>query len=1368
MKIDGERAYALRAARRRGGDAAPPFDGVCARRRRVRDDDTVTLDLRVSSGTYVRAIARRARRPLPRRCAGPRSGRSTIDDAVAPEAFTPECLLPRRTCSRASRIARSRERRAASGGARAGARGPSRSARSTASIAATGASSRRRAQPGLPPRSCHVRPAPAHRARQPRRAALHARAAPRAARGGRRRGRARRSTSTSSSPARARGVRRAGPARRAGVEVRRRGRRLPLRPPAAAATSTCSSGSASTCARVPLVDDVSSSRIRQLLAAGDVVRGGAAARPAGRGRGDGRARRPARRHARLPDREPRDAARPARADARHLRRLGARAPRRDLDRHEPALRRHRAAGRGATCSTSTATSTGSGSSSSSGSGCATRRRSSSEAELVAAIAERRRAHAAPRGRPTRASVRSASFRRAAASSLVWKRHRARPEAVCSPRERPLPRVRRGLLEAGRRRHGADEPGLPRVRLRRLDPAQPAGRAAAHRAAPPRVGGGPAPPDRADAAEVVVPLGPAPHGAPAPPRAPRARPRRRPARRSRRRRRGGRAAGRRRPAARGPRRGSRRRRRRARCAAACRPRRRSRARGRRRRARGSAPSCSASGRPARAAPWSRSASPSMLFRCRSRPGSQSPEPRPRLVVSTQALPSASTVTRFVVCVSGPAPPSSASTSATHALRAARARAARGSRASVAGTPESPPRREEPARRATASRPARSSAARTRRGRRAVRSPPRSSREREQRRRRSCRCTRRPRLRRRATRARRRGPAARARSPGSSSVPPGAYMRAPSRIVITGSSIARHATCAGGIATPSRASRSAGSTSRAPRQPAVRAPQRAEPGGHAGHGARRRADRVVHELRAERHLELEQLRLARRRAEPGHRAEAVEVARRAGRRVEVDRVAAAEQPGHHRLGDARREARRDGGVGGRAAVGEDLGAGRRRRRMPGRDAGAHAHADRGSATQPMRADAGAREVEPVAHQPAAREAVDAAADRPRRQPRPRDRRAGDRIGLALLHDESSPAPRRRLASSSAYRPAASYSVSSAGRVPGSDPGRDAAPGSEPELLDDAADEPAAAPAVRQHRERELLLRHEQEQRLVAGDRALVVERGAAAGVAHPPAERVAARRARATARGSCSSGRPRRRGGARRSAAGRRPSTRARPTAGAPPGTRRRSRRGARTRRPARGRAPAPPARRSRSPRARAARARASRIAASNGAARTAPLAGLPVAGVAVRPEPRRRLGQRLAPTRGRSPAVWLRQRAQLRSSSRRHAAHERRRERLRDRRDPKRRLRPHRLVAPELEHAVGREHGLAVAQKPAATPGTPVRCPRVAHRLLEPKPRIHAGFATLPADPVPARRCFFLARRAEARETTTEEAQWPSPRKPSRS
>ena len=59
-----------------------------------------------------------------------------------------------------------------------------------------------------------------------------------------------------------------------------------------------------------------------------------------------------------------------------------------------------------------------------------------------------------------------------------------------------------------------------------------------------------------------------------------------------------------------------------------------------------------------------------------------------------------------------------------------------------------------------------------------------------------------------------------------------------------------------------------------------------------------------------------------AEPGHRDEAVEIPRPARGRFVVDRVTAAEQSGHHRLGDARREAGSDRGVRGRPAVGEHL--------------------------------------------------------------------------------------------------------------------------------------------------------------------------------------------------------------------------------------------------------------------------------------------------------------------------------------------------------------------------------------------------------------------------------------------------------------
>jgi hypothetical protein len=58
--------------------------------------------------------------------------------------------------------------------------------------------------------------------------------------------------------------------------------------------------------------------------------------------------------------------------------------------------------------------------------------------------------------------------------------------------------------------------------------------------------------------------------------------------------------------------------------------------------------------------------------------------------------------------------------------------------------------------------------------------------------------------------------------------------------------------------------------------------------------------VDELGAERHLEPLELRLARLGAQTRHRTEAVEVAYRAARRVEHDRVSAAEQPRHHRLG------------------------------------------------------------------------------------------------------------------------------------------------------------------------------------------------------------------------------------------------------------------------------------------------------------------------------------------------------------------------------------------------------------------------------------------------------------------------------------
>src|SRR5712692_2172960 len=67
----------------------------------------------------------------------------------------------------------------------------------------------------------------------------------------------------------------------------------------------------------------------------------------------------------------------------------------------------------------------------------------------------------------------------------------RPRAIPGrPRDRSLSRVRRGLLEARGGEHRAEEPGLFGLRVRRLDPAQPAARAG--RAAPLRRGSAAAP------------------------------------------------------------------------------------------------------------------------------------------------------------------------------------------------------------------------------------------------------------------------------------------------------------------------------------------------------------------------------------------------------------------------------------------------------------------------------------------------------------------------------------------------------------------------------------------------------------------------------------------------------------------------------------------------------------------------------------------------------------------------------------------------------------------------------------------------------------------------------------------------------------
>jgi tRNA pseudouridine55 synthase len=91
VKIGGERAYRLH---RRGVEVEMPLrrSTVYALDVVGRDATTVTLDLRVSSGTYVRAIASALGghcRTLRRTEVGPFS----VEDAVAPDAFTPDRLL---------------------------------------------------------------------------------------------------------------------------------------------------------------------------------------------------------------------------------------------------------------------------------------------------------------------------------------------------------------------------------------------------------------------------------------------------------------------------------------------------------------------------------------------------------------------------------------------------------------------------------------------------------------------------------------------------------------------------------------------------------------------------------------------------------------------------------------------------------------------------------------------------------------------------------------------------------------------------------------------------------------------------------------------------------------------------------------------------------------------------------------------------------------------------------------------------------------------------------------------------------------------------------------------------------------------------
>jgi tRNA pseudouridine55 synthase len=92
VKIGGERAYKLA---RRGAEVEMPLrrSSVHALDVIAYTGDTVSLDLHVGSGTYVRSLAI----ALGGHCVTLRRtdvGPFSIADAVAPEEFTPESLLP--------------------------------------------------------------------------------------------------------------------------------------------------------------------------------------------------------------------------------------------------------------------------------------------------------------------------------------------------------------------------------------------------------------------------------------------------------------------------------------------------------------------------------------------------------------------------------------------------------------------------------------------------------------------------------------------------------------------------------------------------------------------------------------------------------------------------------------------------------------------------------------------------------------------------------------------------------------------------------------------------------------------------------------------------------------------------------------------------------------------------------------------------------------------------------------------------------------------------------------------------------------------------------------------------------------------------
>ncbi len=118
---------------------------------------------------------------------------------------------------------------------------------------------------------------------------------------------------------------------------------------------------------------------------------------------------------------------------------------------------------------------------------------------------------------------------------------------------------------------------------------------------------------------------------------------------------------------------------------------------------------------------------------------------------------------------------------------------------------------------------------------------------------------------------------------------------------------------------------------PGQPAEALVQSSQTGRKPGHAAGSRADRVVDELLAEGHLQFD-----RRRPRSGRNVDEAVESHCLGS-IPVDRVAAAEEPGHDGLGDAGRETRGDGGVGCRPALLENLDSRSDRGGMTGCDRG-----------------------------------------------------------------------------------------------------------------------------------------------------------------------------------------------------------------------------------------------------------------------------------------------------------------------------------------------------------------------------------------------------------------------------------------------